>query len=56
MAKPKEKTIGKMDEDMEGLLHNGPIQRKWKELRQVLEKNAEKESEDDEKDGKKEES
>lgn len=40
MAKP-DKSIDKMDEDMKGLDHNGMLQRQWKMLRQVLERNAE---------------
>lgn len=39
---PKEsKSIEQMDEDMKGLDHNGMLQRQWKMLKQVLEKNAE---------------
>jgi hypothetical protein len=40
MAKPK-KSLKDMEEDMKGLGHNGPLQRQWKMLKQVLEKNAE---------------
>ena len=39
MAKPK-KSVEDMDEDMKGLDHNGMLQRQWKMLKQVLEKNA----------------
>ncbi|MFP4306097.1 MAG: hypothetical protein ACLFRG_01075 [Desulfococcaceae bacterium] len=40
MANPK-KSLEDMDEDMKGLDHNGMLQRQWKMLKQVLEKNAE---------------
>jgi hypothetical protein len=40
MANSK-KSVEDMDEDMKGLDHNGMLQRQWKMLKQVLEKNAE---------------
>lgn len=43
----KTKSIEEMDEDMKGLDHNGMLQRQWKMLKQVLEKNAEANDEED---------
>lgn len=43
----KAKSIEEMDEDMKGLDHNGMLQRQWKMLKQVLEKNAETNGEGD---------
>jgi hypothetical protein len=40
MAKPDRSDIDRMEEDMRGLDHNGLLQRQWKKLRQVLERNA----------------
>ena len=47
MANPK-KSVEDMDEDMKGLDHNGLLQRQWKMLKQVLEKNAEADADADE--------
>ena len=44
MAKSNRSDIDRMEEDMRGLDHNGLLQRQWKKLRQVLERNAEEKS------------
>jgi hypothetical protein len=46
MANPK-KSVEDMDEDMKGLDHNGMLQRQWKMLKQVLERNAETDADPD---------